>query len=196
VAVACLSDRFCALVAEDGRLAIWEGEDWTGQQSFGPPVPGPGPAGVSCSQTWACTAVLGGQVLTWDGDSWTEAPYPDLAAAAVSCPGASRCIFAGGHDVVVRSNGIWQPPEVVDPTGLLADLSCPTVSFCVAIDDTGRALTFEGTRWSPPRAVLPDDSADGIGVKGLYLVDCPSARFCLAVSPGGSATTFLPADSP
>ncbi len=207
-AVSCLSDRFCALVADDGQVAIWLGTGWTGQQSFGLPagtstssssstttveaLAVPGPIGVSCSQTWACTAILGDQVLTWDGDSWTQSPYPDQSAAAVSCPRPTTCIFVGRHDVDVEVSGAWRAPQVVDPTGLLTSVSCPTTSFCVALDGTGHAVTFDGSRWSAPRAVLPDDAADGIGVNRLDLVDCPSASFCLAVSPGGSATTYLP----
>jgi hypothetical protein len=52
----------------------------------------------------------------------------------------------------------------------------------MAVDDLGRALTFNGTSWSPPQTVD--------ATLGLSTVSCPSARFCMALSDLGEAFAY------
>ena len=70
---------------------------------------------------------------------------------------------------------------VVDPHGLQS-VSCPSASFCAAVDSVGGVVTFNGTSWS---------AAVGIdGINQLTSVSCPSASFCAAVDSLGNAVTF------
>jgi hypothetical protein len=57
-------------------------------------------------------------------------------------------------------------------------VSCPTTQFCVAVDDQGNALRFEGGVWSRPHSLQ---------ATGLNSVSCTSPTFCVAVGLGGDA---------
>jgi hypothetical protein len=61
-------------------------------------------------------------------------------------------------------------------------VSCPSATFCAAVDYGPNVLTFNGTSWSKPFAIDP----------GSYLqaVSCASASFCVAIDRKGNAFTF------
>ena len=40
-----------------------------------------------------------------------------------------------------------------NPTSYLSSVSCPSASFCVAVDAGGNALTFNGSSWSAPAKI-------------------------------------------
>ena len=44
----------------------------------------------------------------------------------------------------------WSTEQTVDPHGGLDSLSCPTASFCVAADEGGSVVSWNGSTWSPP----------------------------------------------
>jgi hypothetical protein len=81
----------------------------------------------------------------------------------------------------------WSSPQSIDPynpntaQGILESVSCATASFCVAVDYSGNALTWDGSSWSSPQSIDPN---------GLYSVSCPSASFCAAVDGSGNALTW------
>ena len=62
---------------------------------------------------------------------------------------------------------------VISPYAL-TDVSCPTPTFCMAVDAGGDAIAFNGTSWSAPVRVDPSG--------GLSSVSCTSATYCLTVS--------------
>jgi uncharacterized Fe-S cluster protein YjdI len=64
----------------------------------------------------------------------------------------------------------------------LWSVSCPTASFCAAVDRFGGALTYNGTSWSPPDQIDPGH--------WLYSVSCATASFCVAVDFGGNFLTY------
>ena len=68
-----------------------------------------------------------------------------------------------------------------DATFENGSLSCPSASFCMAGDELGNVLTFNGTSWSQP------DEATGsyMYIAGL---SCSTSSFCAAV--GGGATIY------
>jgi hypothetical protein len=68
-------------------------------------------------------------------------------------------------------------------TGGGGDLvACASSAFCMAVDRTGRALTFEGGKWSAPVAID--------GTNAFTSISCPSAAFCLAGDERGNVLTF------
>lgn len=78
----------------------------------------------------------------------------------------------------------WGMPHQIDPVqGHPNSVSCPTPTFCVAVDSGGDAITYNGTTWGPPVAI---DSSGG----GLNSVSCPTAAFCAAVDATGSALIY------
>jgi hypothetical protein len=60
-------------------------------------------------------------------------------------------------------------------------VSCPTATFCMAVDDEGNAIKFDGRSWSRPTP---------LHVLGMTAVSCPSAQFCVAGDINNSVLVF------
>jgi hypothetical protein len=76
------------------------------------------------------------------------------------------------------------PAADVDPiAGILTSVSCPSTTFCMAVDTNGYALEWNGTAWSVP-VWSAGSPADRRGP--LEGVSCPSSTFCLAVDGNGN----------
>ena len=73
----------------------------------------------------------------------------------------------------------WSGPVSIDPNTLLTSVSCPTTTFCVAVDNSGDAFSYDGSSWSGPTTVSAgDDLAD---------VSCATAEFCVTLDDAGNA---------
>jgi hypothetical protein len=70
------------------------------------------------------------------------------------------------------AQGTWTSPSSIDGTTSISAVSCPTSTFCLAVDGNGDYLTYDGTSWSHPHTVSGNS---------LVGVSCTSATFCLAV---------------
>jgi|SRR5271166_364197 len=133
-----------------------------------------------------------------------------------SCPNASFCVVVGsigwGGDpdsapIIEQYNGsVWSISTAPVPSGLsgasLASVSCPTVSFCMAVgngfngpsgNDTTFAEQWNGTFWSA-------SSTPNFGTSGdndLESVSCTGPAFCTAVGnnyghgPGSTDTGYI-----
>jgi len=147
---------------------------------------------ISCPTSTVCAAVdLGGNVVTYDGASWSAvtaiddsnaASYDDDGSSAhISCPTTTFCAaIENGGDVITYDGESWSAPEYVDPdTG---GISCVSNTFCVAVDGNGDAMTYDGASWSATTSVDPD--------AGLNSVSCASSSFCVAVDEDGNAVTY------
>lgn len=80
----------------------------------------------------------------------------------------------------------WSGPTAID-SNLDLDLesvSCPSSSFCMAIDGGGHAVQFNGSGWSQPSSV--DDG----GPVEPDSVSCPTSAFCATVYGDGVALTY------
>jgi hypothetical protein len=72
------------------------------------------------------------------------------------------------------------------PRGNLRSVSCPSSSFCMAVDESGNnALRWNGTGWSTPVSI--DGSGTGVEITS---VSCPSRSFCAAVDTRGRVMTW------
>jgi hypothetical protein len=88
-----------------------------------------------------------------------------------------------GHEIFFTDT-IWQ--HYADRLGgAFTSVSCPTTQFCLAVDATGREVTFSqvGTKleWSGPKQI------DSVALRS---VACRSARFCIAVDDMGRYLAF------
>ena len=107
--------------------------------------------------------------ITWNGTSWS--PRHTLSSAravfgvslALSCTKPSHCVAlatarAGTEMASFAWNGkAWSPPDLIDSNGGgLSSVSCPTTSFCMAVDWNGNALTWKGGEWSKPDQIDPE----------------------------------------
>ncbi len=72
----------------------------------------------------------------------------------------------------------------VDANWGLESVSCPSASFCAAVDNMGYVVTYQSGAWTTPLHL--DSSSQG----GLTAISCVSSTFCVAVSGIGRAVTY------
>jgi hypothetical protein len=154
---------------------------------------------LSCASPSFCVAVdLGGNALTFNGRSWSKPVRIDPevsfgpigssgpAGLSVSCPVRTFCVAVDEHGRALTYSGhSWGAPALIDdgaknpelesvtgqPTYVgLRDISCPSASFCIAVDDSGRTLTYAGRLWGAPLSPSPSG--------GGGPVSCASPVFC------------------
>ena len=91
-------------------------------------------------------------------------------------------MIVAGHNWTRFDGSSWTDLAELGPAD--ADwtrVSCPTATFCAAINTTGQASTWNGTSWSDPTTVLPHAGS------GL---SCPTASYCLATDTGHHAVSY------
>lgn len=202
-AVACPRQGFCAVVDNTGHASAGRDGSWVAAQAFTEPGRGVAPyqagrVGLTCPDRTRCTAVVGDAVLDWDGSTWSEEPAPWTASppagpTAIGCPTTDLCAILSGSSLWVRRHQQpWTPAGAIDPGAVLDALACPTATFCLAADESGRVLTWDGTAWSPPRPVLP--GAIQYPAVGTSLA-CPSASFCMVMNGDGDYATYTAPNS-
>jgi hypothetical protein len=113
----------------------------------------------------------------------------DASRAALGHPRRCACwvaLFAAMMGVLIVPSAAfasaqWSAPMSVDSAPVVS-VSCPSASFCVAVDVNGNTVTFNGSSWSAPASI------DGTNV--LSSVSCPSAAFCAAVDVNGNTVNY------
>jgi hypothetical protein len=96
-------------------------------------------------------------------------------------------VLVSGYAVTYDGTA-WSRPARLSSAGEPDSVSCPTVTFCVAVDarDSSASL-FNGSRWSSAPGI--NDGVPGTQV-GMASVSCSSPTFCAAVDNGSNAFTF------
>lgn len=140
---------------------------------------------VSCvSPTFCAAADFNGNVLYYNGSTWTTPTHVDSDAfTAISCTSPVFCAavdFEGG--ALTYNGSSWTPRTDISGIYILQSLSCASPTFCVATDTRGNAYTYNGSAWSPPTSV--EDNV------GLQAVSCPSSAFCATLDQYGRAVTY------
>jgi hypothetical protein len=122
-----------------------------------------------------CRALDDSNALTWNGAGWS--------ATAISCPDSTT---ASAGDCTTA--GPFADPRA----GVLDSVSCPTASFCAAVDGTGNALTAAPVPGRPGRGYLSWSRPATIDpIAGILTsVSCPTASFCAAVDGTGYTFTW------
>lgn len=167
--VSCASITFCAITS--GTSAILTSTDPTGGAA-----------------EWQTATIAGAEGLT-----------------AVACPAISLCVVADEHGNVLTSTdptsgaSTWSAPvEIAGRANGVPEpingLSCPTTSFCAAVDGYDYD-DYEG--YSRGDVITSSDPAGGAGAWtapadiafGLFRVACPSSSFCLTTDLNGIGYT-------
>ena len=182
--VSCSSASFCVAVDMDGNAVLFNGSTWSAPVSVNTAVY---MVSVSCSSASFCVAAGGGEVVTYNGTSWSDAITIDPISndiSSVSCPSASFCSAVDSDGNVMTYNGTsWSAPIGIDPSVTnLMSVSCPLASFCAATDDSGYVVAFNGHSWSDPTNVEPFGP--------LRSVSCPTPSFCAATDYAGYVFTY------
>jgi RHS repeat-associated protein len=76
----------------------------------------------------------------------------------------------------------WSSPASFDAAGAPEFVSCPSSSFCMAVDGSGNDLTWNGTIWSA--------ATNFDGTNMVTSVSCRASNFCIAVDDAGNAFTY------
>jgi hypothetical protein len=110
---------------------------------------------------------------------------PHHVVTGVTCAGTMCWIVDDAGRLLRTSDGIhWSQPKAVDTTGL-ADISCPTPTFCLAVDWLGDYVRFTNSRWSRP--IRP---AIGPG-RAFGYVHCTTTTLCTAGDVAGYAYRYV-----
>src|SRR5450756_157801 len=100
-----------------------------------------------------------------------------LAVVTAACGGGSSTPAAAGLWTVAH------PEPSANPAGYssIYGVSCTGPSFCAAVDESGDAILWNGSRWSTPQPVMVGNT--------LGSVSCTSSTFCMALA-GQQAVRF------
>ena len=88
----------------------------------------------------------------------------------------------GSGNALIYNGSSWTAPASIDGSLGLNSVSCPSSSFCMAVDFSGNALAYNGSVWTAPALVG--------GTHSLGSVSCPSSSFCAALDFTGLAITY------
>ena len=83
------------------------------------------------------------------------------------------------------STAKWNPPKLIDNSfgNSIWSVSCFGSNFCIAVDDHGNAIKYDGSSWSAPESIDPNG-------RGINSVSCTSTSFCMAVDYTGNALKY------
>lgn len=195
----CMADSYYSSTVGGSQVAAYNGAGWsttytdTVYRCSG--CTGPVMSAIQCLSASLCHALDNqGDFLTYDGTEWTsDYVNSDLYWGSLSCPTASFCIAGDAYGNVWSFNGTsWSGPTPIDSHGTvpggdqvfpdsLIGISCPSTSFCAAVDASGYVMTYDGTSWSTPEEVAPSI---------LGAVSCPTATFCAAGDSTGGIVMY------
>jgi RHS repeat-associated protein len=119
-----------------------------------------------------------GDQLTDDSTSDTTSTYDQagqLTAESSGSVSGSTDAYDGDGQLTTESG--WSPVTDVDGDNTIFSISCPTTSFCAAVDNDGNLFSWNGSSWS---------SADDIDTTVvMYSVSCTSSSDCTAADNSG-----------
>jgi hypothetical protein len=144
-----------------------------------------GPSRVlSCPSATFCAGLdAEGDFRTFNGVTWSDPePVPGLAASLLSCASSTSCVTIGGQGgaqmFATYDGHSWTTPRAVDAGFAISWLSCPTTTFCMALDNRSGELTLTGTDWS---ARVVADAAHPVS-----RLSCASSTFCAFEDANGA----------
>ena len=183
--VSCPTANSCLATDSGGDVYRFDGSTWSLHTSA--------PAGtilngVSCASPDFCAfSSLGKTAYIHDAGGLTPSVLTGSSGlpahlTALSCPAVGRCLATGLHDYYQYANGTWSRGTLVQMAHGFTSVSCPTVTFCMAVDDGGDVYTFNGSAWAPVTSPAAGTALDG--------VSCASAGFCAVTSAGTAAYIF------
>ena len=163
-------------------------------------------AGIRGSGGAGCGGGGGGGYYGGGGGGYSDAPCCGLGPITVVGPGGGgsgyltpgaqgavdqaglqygdgmvRISYGAGH---TRPGLVWSSPQTVDSSGGdISGVSCPSASFCMAVDSAGNAVIDRNGAWSAPVTVAAGNLAG---------VSCASVTFCVAVGTSNQSTSPEP----
>jgi hypothetical protein len=183
--VTCVRVTWCATFDGLGRVLTYNGQRWSAPVQVDSAAAGI--AGISCASPDFCAIVdANGDAAIDNGTRWSTPKHvvDSSGLGAVSCPAVGVClaIDVQSNEVFGYADGKWSISGELDlstPQGgsepnSLADISCGSRRFCVALDAFGEAFTYNG-KWSGPHT-FDGDLADGDAA-----LSCTAELVCVIV---------------
>jgi len=138
---------------------------------------------VSCATPTLCIAVGdSGEAVVQDGDYQYETrPESVPTFNAISCaPGTRFCMAADDQgNVVSWQDGEFGPVDSINDDFEFQSVSCPTATFCMAIDHEDATFKYANGTWTK----LPLSNKPAVGVYANFnRVACASPTFCVALT--------------
>jgi hypothetical protein len=215
-AVSCASRSFCAAVDNAGHVlrSTRPAPVRSAWHAVSAGDPSDALSAVSCPSLSLCVETSADRVISsvhpTRDSSWRFTTLVGADLYGVSCPSATLCVATddtgyihvsqhpNGGARAWRTNLIDTATRLCDETGLpcpaalSGGISCPTVSFCLAVDNAGNILTSThpagaASTWTTTFGVVPpqpDRTAAFISA-----VSCPSRRMCVIANGDGSVAT-------
>ena len=182
VDLSCTSATFCLAVTGTSRLVFsYDGNGWTNAGSI--PDTASNYVSVSCAAGPMCAVGdRHSRVVTGSGASWTAwhvLPSGGGDPTDVSCPSSSVCVAVAGSDAARFEGGAWTDTTVGSS---LHALSCPTPTFCIALQQAYNMEVYQFGQWNPGRPPLRGDAAIGLS--------CSTETSCLFLNVTGRAFTW------
>jgi hypothetical protein len=88
---------------------------------------------------------VGDRVYVFDGTSWGSMHTPNgyKVILSLTCASSTFCVILFSYQASIYDGTGWSHRIEVDPARVTS-ISCPTSSFCAAVDIDGRGLFYEG----------------------------------------------------
>ena len=139
--VSCATSTDCVAVGASGSVFRYNGTTWSGPDAVDT---GQDLVSVSCPRkTSFCMAVdSGGHAAGFSNGTWTLQPVmADIEA--VSCPAAGSCLaLAKSGAAESYAGGRWARAPAAAPGATINNLSCSSLTACVATDKANNALFY------------------------------------------------------
>lgn len=150
--VSCPSASFCATVDSGGHVLDYNGTSWSAPVE----VDSSEIVGISCVSSSFCVAVdpnrnaliLNGTTVVRTSPLDTPS---DFGLDPLSCATESFCVVGDDEGNVLHYDGSsWSGPESLGGGGSVASVSCPSASFCAAVERPGLASIYSPAPPPPP----------------------------------------------
>jgi hypothetical protein len=190
--VSCSSPSLCVAVGPNGYVYGYDGMTWAAGQNVGHVL----------TSVWCTPYATGCFAVSQDGyfyETGQDSSYhlegrdPIAGVTAISCGPISERLLC---EVAARDGRVFGPLGGIHEIATLGShnltsLSCPSLGFCVAVDDAGSfyAYSYEKSKF------LPGQRVDAVRRPVLTSISCPSSttsarNFCAAVSEDGVAYLY------
>jgi hypothetical protein len=184
-ALACATTTLCVAGSERaGVISDWTGLGWGGAV----PLSDAGPlSAVGCSPSGYCTAVdaVGNAYALLTG-GWERTGGDWGSVTSIACVSSSLCFSASASGISRWDGGSWTQPSTLGLSAGFSGISCPTASFCAAVDSVGQLVRWDGRRWLAPVQIEPRSSSPTALPPAPTSIACTTASFCVAVDSAGA----------
>lgn len=177
--LSCASATLCMIVDGHSYL-VFNGQTWSSPVSLASSLLADDSFGsVACPTSSFClTTTYKGGSLKWDGSSWSVA-----TDSTPSIPGPSGSIHCASIDLCWAQSGAqwdgttWTASQQWDTVNGSDQMSCPTTSFCIGVNEYGPMFEYRNGQWN--QMISPWPTGEQVSAAD---VACTSASFCISVA--------------